>query len=136
MILNQGLQVVISDDPHSEQPAANLILQVLIELVLAVVVGQVLQICGIERDHGHDAKRVQLDKPKISNHCSSERFEIFLDRTVPPTLERSLQFLMAARTALTSFFRLAWHGGVLMLTSELVVGRVFERFVGRFCGFA
>lgn len=56
MILNQGLEVAIGDDPHSEQSTAGLLLQALIELVLTVVVGQVLQIGGIERDDGHNGK--------------------------------------------------------------------------------
>lgn len=93
------------------------------------MVHQVLNVYSVDDDDRHYCKAVQLQEPKIPNNCSSVFLEVFFYLSVPPTLERHLQLLVAAGTSCPVLSRLPRHCRILMAASKFEVGRIAERGV-------
>ena len=68
---------------------------------LTILIREILKISTVYDDDSHNCKRIQFDKPKISDNCPTESLEVFFYRTIPPALKRIFQFLLAAGALLT-----------------------------------
>jgi hypothetical protein len=90
-----------------------------------------VQISSINDYHGKSRNKIELKKPKVTDHCPSVSLKIFFNRSVPPALERIFYHLVAAGTGnILNFVGLTRHGGLLMGSCETVIGRIFEGVVG------